>query len=108
MNGIAKGIRTMTEEKGVTLTEHCYIVRKEGILSREPIVKGTRTPLRAIVELSRIGYTPQEVLDSLPHLSLAAIYDALSYYYDHQEEIERHIERNKVPDHLIHPSVRDL
>ena len=47
----------MAEEAGVTLTEHCYIIRKKGILSEEPIVKGTRTPVRAIVELWRMGYT---------------------------------------------------
>lgn len=89
-------------------TEHSYIVRKDGILSWEPIVKGTRTPVRAIVENSRLGYTPEKILEALPHLSLEAIHDALSYYKHHTEEIERHIERNKVPDHLIHPSVRDL
>ena len=32
-------------------TEHCYIVTDDQILSGEPIIKGTRTPVRAIVEL---------------------------------------------------------
>ncbi|WP_375514605.1 DUF433 domain-containing protein [uncultured Nostoc sp.] len=31
-------------------TEHLYIVRDDQILSGEPIIKGTRTPVRAIVE----------------------------------------------------------
>ena len=60
----------MVEEAGVTSTEHCYIIRKEGILSGEPIVKGTRTPVRAIVELWRLGYTPEDIRNGLPHLSL--------------------------------------
>ena len=98
----------MTEETGITLTDHQYIVRREGILSCEPIIKGTRTPVRAIVENSRLGYTPERILDGFPHLSIEAIHDALSYYDDHTEEIEEHIERNRIPDHLIHPSVRDL
>ena len=31
----------------------------------------------------------------LPHLSLAQIYDALSFYYDHQAEIDADIEANR-------------
>ena len=98
----------MAEEPGVTTTEHCYIIRKEGILSREPIVKGTRTPVRAIVELWRLGYTPEEIRSGLPHLSLAAVFDALSYFCDHKDEIMEYIVKNRVPDELIHPSVRHL
>ena len=94
--------------KGITFTDHQYIVRKEGILSREPVVNGTRTPVRAIVGNSRLGYTPKKILEALPHLSLKAIHDALSYYNHHTEEIEEHIEQNRVPEHLIHPSVRGL
>ncbi len=36
-------------------TEHLYIVTDEQILSGEPIIRGTRTPVRAIVELWRQG-----------------------------------------------------
>ena len=96
----------MTKE--TTLTEHCYVVRKPGILSGEPIVKDTRTPVRAIVELWRTGYVPEEIPNALPHLSLAAVFDALSYYSDHQEEINEYIERNRVPPDLLHNSVRGL
>lgn len=34
----------------VQATEHCYIVKDNEILGGEPIIKGTRTPVRAIVE----------------------------------------------------------
>jgi uncharacterized protein (DUF433 family) len=34
-----------------TATEHVYIVTDQSILNGEPIIKGTRTPVRAIVEL---------------------------------------------------------
>lgn len=89
-------------------TEHCYIIKDERILSGEPIIKDTRTPVRAVVELWRLGYAPEEIVRELPHLSLAAVFDALSYYSDHQQEINEYIERNRVPDALIHPSVKDL
>jgi len=35
----------------LTETEHCYVVRDDRILGGEPIIKGTRTPVRAVVEL---------------------------------------------------------
>lgn len=34
-----------------TDTEHYYIISDERILKGEPIVKGTRTPVRAIVAM---------------------------------------------------------
>ncbi len=98
----------MVEVAGAILTEHCYIIKKKGTLNGEPIVKGTRTPVRAIVELWRLGYTPEEIRSGLPHLSLAAVFDALSYYCDHIEEINRYIAENRVPPELVHPSVRNV
>jgi uncharacterized protein (DUF433 family) len=65
-------------------TEHYYIVRNNEILSGEPIIKGTRTPVRAIVEMWRLGVLPEEIPHLLPHLNLAQVFDALSYYLDHQ------------------------
>ncbi|HSH79658.1 MAG TPA: DUF433 domain-containing protein [Herpetosiphonaceae bacterium] len=87
-------------------TAHAYIVTDDQILGREPIIKGTRTPVRAIVELWRLGIAPEEVPRRLPHLSLAQVFDALSYYSDHQEAINAHIERNRIPDEMIDPLVR--
>lgn len=88
-----------------TATEHFYIVTDEQILSGEPIIKGTRTPVRAIVELWRQGVIPEEIPNHLPHLTLAQVFDALSYYSDRQEEINAHIERNRIPDNLLDPKV---
>ena len=41
-----------------TATEHCYIEKDDEILSGEPIIKGTRTPVRAIIENWRLGLPP--------------------------------------------------
>jgi uncharacterized protein (DUF433 family) len=40
------------------------------------------------------GWTPEEMHLHQPHLSLAQIYGAMSYYYDHQKELEAQIHRN--------------
>jgi uncharacterized protein (DUF433 family) len=90
------------------ITEHPYIVREDKILSGEPIIKGTRTPVRAIVELWRQGLLPEGIPMRLPYLTLAQVFDALSYYSDHQSEINAYIERNRIPDELIDPLVRNL
>jgi uncharacterized protein (DUF433 family) len=91
----------------VQTTEHLYIVTDEAILSGEPIIKGTRTPVRAIVELWRMGVAPGEIPHGLPHLTLAQVFDALSYYSDHQDEVNAHIERNRIPEDLIDPLLRN-
>lgn len=91
-----------------TATEHLYIVTNERILGGEPIIKGTRTPVRAIVETWRMGVAAEEITRHLPHLTQAQVFDALSYYSDHMEEINRHIERNRVPNELIDPRVKNL
>jgi uncharacterized protein (DUF433 family) len=92
----------------MTTTEHPYIVRYEEILGGEPVIRDTRTPVRAVVENWRMGMEPVEMTRRLPHLSLAAIFDALSYYQDHQPEINGYIEENRVPEHLIDPRVRAI
>jgi uncharacterized protein (DUF433 family) len=88
------------------VTEHLYVVADSRILSGEPIIKETRTPVRAIVELWRQGIAPEAIPIHLPHLRLAQVFDALSYYSDHQEEINDWIERNRIPDDLIDPLVK--
>ena len=83
-----------------------YVTRNSEILSREPIITGTRTSIRAIVGLWRLGIMPEEILNHFPHLTLAQVFDALSFYLDNQAEINEYIEKNQVPDELVHPSVR--
>ena len=86
-----------------TATGHPYIVNNDQILGGEPIVSGTRTPVRAIVETWRRGVAAEEIPNALPHLTLAQVSDALSYYSGHQDEINAHIERNRIPDSQIDP-----
>jgi uncharacterized protein (DUF433 family) len=90
----------------VVETSSRYITRNSEILSGEPIITGTRTSVRAIVGLWRLCIMPEEILNHLPHLTLAQVFDALSFYLDHQTEINEYIERNQVPDELVYPSVK--
>jgi uncharacterized protein (DUF433 family) len=87
----------------VKTTEHPHITRDDLILSGEPIVNGTRVPVRAIVETWRMGVAPEDITTHFPHLSLAQIFDALSYFADHPQEITGLIEKNRISDQLIDP-----
>lgn len=87
-------------------TKHWYIVRDPAILGGEPIIKGTRTPVCAVVENWRLGLSPEEIVVHLPHLTLAQVFDALSYYSEHQKEVDALTEKNRVPEKLIHSSVK--
>ena len=92
----------------MTVTENFYITADANILSGEPIIKGTRTPVRAIVEIWQLGVSAEEIPKRLPHLTLAQVFSALSYYSDHQDEINESIQRNRVPDELLDPLVRTM
>ena len=79
-----------------TQTSHKYIVRIQGICGGSPIIDGTRIAVRTIMEyIQQAGYTPEEISQALS-LDLAQIYDAMSYYYDHQEEIDKEISENDI------------
>ncbi len=91
-----------------TTVEYRYITSVPGVQGGEPIIKGTRTPVRAIVENWRMGYSPEEIVRALPHLTLAQVFAALSYYSDNQGEINGHIKRHSVTEDMLHPLVRDL
>ena len=81
-----------------TTTEHRYIGKKEN--TGEPIIKGTGTSVRAIAELWLQGAQPEEILLHIPHLSLAQVFDALSYYNDHKNEVDSFLRANQVPEEL--------
>jgi len=92
----------------VATTLSRYVTRTPEILSGEPIIAGTRTSVRAIVSLWHMDNKPEEIPSHLPHITLAQVFDALSFYLDNQSEIDEYIERNQVPDELVHPAVRAI
>jgi len=89
-----------------TILTYPYVVSDKRLLNGEPVIQGTKTTVRAIVELWRLGTPPEEIPQHLPYLNLAQVFSALSYYSDHQEEINQYIELNRIPNHLVHPAVK--
>ena len=75
-----------------TSTAYRYITRAPGVCGGRPIILGTRIPVKTIVGYYKLGYSVEEILEGLPHLTPAQVYEASSYYHDHVAEVERDIE----------------
>jgi uncharacterized protein (DUF433 family) len=59
----------------------------------KPRIAGTRFKVQQVaIEYVHAARTVEQILKSHPHLNLAQIHAALSYHYDHQNEIEEDIQ----------------
>ena len=51
-------------------------------------IAGSRVRVQDVYALAEIqGKTPDEIVQALPHLTLAQVHAALSYYFDHRDAI---------------------
>jgi uncharacterized protein (DUF433 family) len=59
-----------------------------------PVISGTNMKVIELV-LNKIshGWSPEELHFQHPYLTLGGVHSALAYYWDHQAEMERDIER---------------
>lgn len=56
---------------------------------------GSRTKvIQIIMDRMANGWSADEIHHQYPHLSLAAIYDAFAFYYDHQDELDEQIRQS--------------
>ena len=78
------------------ITTYRYITRVPEICGGRPIIKGTRIPVKALAGYYKMGLSVEEILEGLPQLTPAQVYEALSYYHDHLSEIEQDIEESRV------------
>lgn len=77
------------------LPQHPHVEIVESRSGPRPVVKDTRVGVDVIVGYNRAGYTAEQIAANvLPHLTLAQIYDALSYYHDHIDEVETILKTN--------------
>jgi uncharacterized protein (DUF433 family) len=86
----------MTTEPKTVRTEHPHIVMTPGTVGGRPRIDGTRISVEHIAGYVNAGVTAAEIVEDLPHLTLAAVHDAISYYFDHKEDLDRGIEENSL------------
>ena len=78
-----------------TQTKH-YIVCTPGTCGGRPRISGHRIRVQDIVQFhEREGRTADEIVSGFPDLTLAEVYAALSYYFDHRDEIEDQIRQDQ-------------
>lgn len=81
------GLVVAKNKRGAAVYCCMSIVRDEGVLGGEPRIDGTRVGVRHVAaRVVESGQSPAYVADQLD-VSLAAVYEALSYYYEHIEEV---------------------
>ena len=70
-----------------TLIQH--IMKTPGICGEKACIAGHRVRVSDIIVWhERRGYSPDQVVDMFPGITLADVYAALAYYFDHRDEIE--------------------
>ena len=80
-----------------TATKQVYshITKDADVCGGVACIDGTRIRVMDIVSLKRRGETPEQMLEVYPSLGLAQIHAALSYSYEHPEEIEAAFEEDR-------------
>jgi uncharacterized protein (DUF433 family) len=69
-----------------------YIGIKSGYCGGQPHILGHRIKVKHVaIWYERMGLSPDEIVSSHPGITLAQVHAALSYYYDHRDEIDRSI-----------------
>jgi uncharacterized protein (DUF433 family) len=72
-----------------------YIEVTPGVAGGKPRIAGHRITVQDIaIWHERLGKSPDEIAAEY-NLSLAAVYAALAYYFDHRAEIDRTIEEGQ-------------
>src|SRR6266498_600942 len=87
---LARGKLDSEVSRMVAVLNSLIELDKDGI----PWITGANTKVVEVV-LDKIayGWSPEEMHRQHPHLSMAQIHAALSYYYEHQDEVDADIER---------------
>lgn len=108
-NGVLKPTQplNLTEQQVIKIslnpesaTAHPHITKTPSICGGRPVVRGTRIPVKVLVNHYRLNKNVDDILAGFPQLSAAQFYDALSYYYDRPAEIDADIEADDLSELL--------
>ena len=78
-------------------TRHPYVVIDSQIKEGTPVIVGTRIKVMDIaIRYEYGGMTPDEIIEQFPHLTLAQIHDALSYYYEHKSRLDEAYKKEQI------------
>jgi uncharacterized protein (DUF433 family) len=73
-----------------------HITKTPGVCGGRPCIAGHRIRVQDIVVWhEKRGYSPDEIVDMFEGISLADVYAALAYYFDHREEIQEEFQKER-------------
>ena len=83
-------------------TSHPHVVINKDVCDGSPIIAGTRIRvIDIVIEYEVLGRSPDEIIRSYPHVNLYQIHDALSFYYENRDELDRKIkQRSRVHNEI--------
>jgi uncharacterized protein (DUF433 family) len=59
-------------------------------------IAGTRVRVQDIYAMAEVhGQSPDEIVEALPHLTLAQVHGALAYYFDHRDAILQELREDR-------------
>ena len=67
------------------------ITQSPGICGGRVRVAGTGVSVRRIAIWYKLGHTPEEIATQIPHLTLAQVHAALTYYHANRDEMDAEI-----------------
>lgn len=85
-----------------------HIVSTENVLGGQPRIDGHRISVAQVASCHVRGGWPVEEIAEAFNLTLAEVHAALSYYYDHQEEIDKALQAEEEWVEQIKKEQRDF
>jgi uncharacterized protein (DUF433 family) len=78
------------------INEKSHIECTPGVCGGKPRIAGHRIRVQDIYVCHELkGLSPDEILQAYPSISMADVHAALTYYWDHREEIERQMKEDE-------------
>src|SRR5271163_426427 len=79
-----------------TANTYEHIVSTPGTCGGKARINGTRIRVQDVmIWHERLGRSAEEIVRDFPQLSLAQVYAALAYYYDHRTEIDAQLQEDE-------------
>ncbi len=88
----------MTAPPNTAVDIGTLIEARPGVCGGSPVLKGTRMPVKAIAAYYKLGWGPETIIEQFPHLDVAAVYAAFSYYFANTESVEADLEEDRIAE----------
>jgi uncharacterized protein (DUF433 family) len=79
-----------------------HVTSTPGVCGGKPCIVGTRVRVWDIASRAEAGESPDEILLSFPHLTLADVHAALAYFYDNRDAIENGAKEDQILGDQLH------